>query len=305
MKRTRGTIGRLVGLVAVAALLAAAPTRGADAAAVDPSNLVYAALGDSYTSGPLIFPHDTSRVPLGCGQSQRNYPHLVARRLGVAELRDVSCGGASIDQFTVPHDVVTGINPPQFDVLGADVDVVTIGMGGNDVGFVGLAFDCVRLLPQPLSEPCTPQLAPGEPDPTQQRIAHTAIQLADALDTVAELAPNALVYVVGYPTALPDDGRGCWPYVPILDVDMPYLVARFKEMNAMLEEVAVSKGVTYIDLYTPSIGHDVCQLPTVAWVNGMVLVPLSFPAHPNGIGMRRLAPVVASAILAGETNRAD
>jgi hypothetical protein len=72
----------------------------------------------------------------------------------------------------------------------------------------------------------------------------------------------------------------------------------------MLEDVALSKGVTYVDLYTPSIGHDVCQLPTIAWVNGMVIVPLSFPAHPNGIGMRHFAPVVTSAIVAGETNGA-
>lgn len=287
-------------VVAVVALLGVAPVGDVDAAAEDTSGLVYAALGDSFTSGPLIFPHDRSRVPLGCGQSQRNYPHHVARQLGVAELRDVSCGGASIGHFTEPHDVVTGINPPQFDVLGPEVDVVTIGMGGNDVGFVGLAFDCVRLLPPPLSEPCTPQLAPGEPDPTQQRIERTAVELAAALDGVAERAPNARVYVVGYPASLPDDGRGCWPYVPILDVDMPYLVAQYKAMNAMLEAVAVAKGVTFIDLYTPSIGHDVCQLPTVAWVNGMVIVPLSFPAHPNGIGMRHFAPVVASAILAGE-----
>lgn len=287
-------------VAAIAGLLAFAPSQSADA---DADGLVYVAMGDSFTSGPLIFPHDTSRVPLGCGQSRRNYPHHVADQLGVAELRDVSCGGATIGTFTEPHDVVTGINPPQFDALGPDTDVVTIGMGGNDVGFVGLAFDCVRLLPPPLSEPCTPQLAPGEPDPTQQRIAQTAVRLAAALDAVAERAPNALVYVVGYPASLPDDGQGCWPYVPILDVDMPYLVARYKDMNAMLEAVASAAGVTFVDLYTPSIGHDVCQLPTVAWVNGMVLVPLSFPAHPNGIGMRRLAPVVTAAIVAGEATR--
>ena len=84
---------------------------------------------------------------------------------------------------------------------------------------------------------------------------------------------------------------------------MPYLVAKFKEMNAMLAEQAAANDATYIDIYTPSIGHDACQLPLVAWVNGLVLVPPSFPAHPNQLGLaasgaggRRCHPSPAGAV---------
>lgn len=102
--------------------------------------------------------------------------------------------------------------------------------------------------------------------------------------------------VVSYPTSLPDDAKACYPYVPILQDDMPYLVAKFKEMNAMLRTVARSHDATYVDIYTPSIGHDACKPPALAWVNAAVLVPPSFPAHPNDLSFVHSAPVVAKAI---------
>ena len=40
----------------------------------------YAALGDSYTSGPLIPNQDDL---FGCSRSDRNYPHLVAPSTGL------------------------------------------------------------------------------------------------------------------------------------------------------------------------------------------------------------------------------
>jgi hypothetical protein len=52
----------------------------------------YAALGDSFTAGPLI-PNQLND-PIGCLRSDHNYPHLVAAALGVAEFRDASCAGA-------------------------------------------------------------------------------------------------------------------------------------------------------------------------------------------------------------------
>ena len=104
--------------------------------------------------------------------------------------------------------------------------------------------------------------------------------------------------MVSYPTSLPDSGQACWPYVPILQADMPYLVAKFKEMNAMLAEQAAANDATYIDIYTSSIGHDACQLPVLAWVNGLVVAPPSFPAHPNQLGLANSGAVVAAAIQA-------
>jgi hypothetical protein len=260
--------------------------------------LRYVALGDSFTSGPLILPHDTTWVPQDCGQSYTNYPHLVAQALGATSFTDVSCGGATIDDlYRSQHGLfLDGSNAPQLGAVGHDTDIVTIGMGGNDVGFVGVATGCIRLLGPPLEAPCTPKGAGTPADPVSKDIRETGPELGSALDAIHRQAPHARVFVVGYPTALPDDAVACWPYVPILQQDLPWIVARYKEMNAMLAAAAAAHDATYVDTYTPSIGHDACRLPTQAWLNAAVLVPPSFPAHPNQLGEIETARAVTATI---------
>src|SRR3954463_4877537 len=116
---------------------------------------LYVALGDSYTSGPAILPQDPA-IP-GCLRSQVNYPHLVARDLQQLALVDVSCSGAQTKDMTSSQDVDPDPDPaPQFNALNANTKVVTLGIGGNDLGFVDIAETCVRLATQsPLaSTPC-------------------------------------------------------------------------------------------------------------------------------------------------------
>ena len=260
--------------------------------------LTYVALGDSYTSGPLVLPHDTTNVPQDCGQSTRNYPHLVALALRPTVFRDVSCGSATIDDFTEPQTGLPlgGTNAPQFNALDSSVDVVTVGISGNDVGFVGMALDCIRLNRNDM--PCSAGKDPNARDDFSDDLDKVRVKLVAALDQIHTLAPNAKVLVVSYPTALPDNGVACWPYVPIEQVDMTYLVAKFKEMNAMLAAAAADGDATYVDIYTPSIGHDACKPPVLAWINGLVLVPPSYPAHPNDLSFLNSAPVVTNAIRA-------
>src|SRR6476659_3662650 len=93
----------------------------------------YVSLGDSYTSGPLIPVQRDD--PGGCLRSTNNYPSVAARSVTVNEHRDPSCSGAQTKDMTAPQDVEFGPNPPQFDSLDANTTVVTLGIGGNDLGF--------------------------------------------------------------------------------------------------------------------------------------------------------------------------
>ena len=253
-------------------------------------------MGDSYTSGPLVLPHDQTWVPQDCGQSLYNYPHLAAAAIGATKFTDVSCGSATVDDLYQPQGPLPlgDSTPPQLNAVGPNTDIVTLGMGGNDVGYVGFALGCIRLLGPPLEQPCAP--AYSRDGLMSARIAKVGPKLGQAVRDIHAKAPHARVFVVGYPVALPDNGQACWPYVPILPADMPYAVAKFKEMNAMEAAQAAANGASYIDIYTSSIGHDACQIPTVAWVNGLVLVPPSFPAHPNQLGLANAGRVVAAAI---------
>src|SRR5690242_3722986 len=93
----------------------------------------YVALGDSYAAGPLIPAQNGS--PAGCLRSDHNYPHLVAAADRAASFTDVSCQGATTGNMTQPQGVGLGTNPPQLNALSAGTTLVTLQIGGNDIGF--------------------------------------------------------------------------------------------------------------------------------------------------------------------------
>src|SRR3954452_13214611 len=92
----------VVTAVLVCTMLASALT----ASAATSRFLRYVALGDSYTSGPLI---PLQRLdPLGCFRSTSNYPSLLAARLHIRSFTDVSCSGADTTHLTTAQDVLLG-----------------------------------------------------------------------------------------------------------------------------------------------------------------------------------------------------
>ena len=203
--------------------------------AAAPAANAYVALGDSYTSGPLV-PNPTGN-PVDCGRSDHNYPALVAAALRVAVFRDVSCGSASSDHFTSPQTGLQlgGTNPPQFNALAADAAIVTVGIGGNDIGLGLAVIDCIRPVPPPVGPPpCADALTAGGVDQMSRDIAKTAPKIDAVLAAIHRRAPAARVIVVGYPHMFPDTGSGCWPYLPFLPEDVVYLRAKLVELNTML-----------------------------------------------------------------------
>src|SRR3954462_5030305 len=129
----------------------------------------YVSLGDSYVAGPFI-PLPTPQ-PWGCLKSDHNYAHLSAPKLGL-DLRDPSCSGAETDDMTASQGVGPDPNPPQFDALGSDTTLVSLGIGGNDIGFSSLAEDCFSTSPN--GSPCRDKYVVKGVDEGSQRIAGTA-----------------------------------------------------------------------------------------------------------------------------------
>jgi hypothetical protein len=187
-------------------------------------------------------------------------------------------------------------NAPQFNALGPDVALVTIGIGGNDIGFGGATSDCVQLPTLAGGQPCSTYYTRNGYDEVSKRISEAAPKVAAVLDGIHERAPAAKVLVVGYPALLPETNWGCYPYVPVLAADIAWLRAKNKELNAMLASEAAKDGSTYVDWYGPSIGHDMCKPPGVAWTNAVVVVPPSYPAHPNLLGTQGAANAVLRAL---------
>src|SRR3954465_15269472 len=155
---------RLIPFAVVALTLVAAPAARAGVG-------VYVALGDSYTSGPLV-PNQHGE-PIDCGRSDHNYPSLVAEARKVATFSDVSCGSAQTKHMTEPQTDLPagGTNPPQFNALRADATLVTVGIGGNDAGLVGVAEKCAQLgATNPTGHACRDYWAPGGHDKVAAKI---------------------------------------------------------------------------------------------------------------------------------------
>jgi lysophospholipase L1-like esterase len=278
-------------VLAVTLVVTLAPLAVASAAArTSPQS--YVGLGDSYTAGPLIPLQETT--PLGCLRSDHNYPHLVAAALGVGEFRDPSCSGAETEDMTTAQGVSPGPNPPQFDSLDAATELVTLGIGGNDIGFSEITENCASLTPT--GHPCQDHYVVNGQDELADRIEATAPKIATVLEGIRLRAPNARILVVGYLAILPESGPGCWPLLPITPEDVPYLRDVQKQLNAMLADQAEASGAEFVDAYRASIGHDACQLPGIRWVEPAVPASPAAPVHPNLFGMQGYATAVLAQV---------
>jgi len=251
----------------------------------------YVSLGDSYTAGPLI---PLQVPPFGCLKSNNNYANLTARNLGLA-LTDPSCSGAETEDMTSPQNVdPDGPNPPQFASLSKKTNIVTLQIGGNDIGFSSIASDCTSTTNE--GTPCQDRYVHDGRDEISERILATAPKVAAVLQGIHARSPKARVLVVNYAAILPDSGPGCWPQIPITDGDVPYVRAKEKELNAMLAQQAAANGAELVDWYTASIGRDACQPPVIRWVEPAVPVNAAAPLHPNLGGMLGASELLAAAL---------
>jgi lysophospholipase L1-like esterase len=254
----------------------------------------YVALGDSYAAGPEI---PVQRLdPVGCRRSTSNYPSLVAAALGISDFTDVSCSGAQTENMTDPQRVPLGINPPQFNALAPDTDLVTLTISGNDIGFSDIFVTCARFSStDPLGNPCERQATASGTDIYAQRIDAEAPNVARVLAGIRQRSPRATVLLVGYLRIVPPE-VGCYPVFPIARGDVPYLDGIQQQLNAMLADQASDHGAVFVDSYTASLGHDACKLPGVKWVEGIAPTSPAAPVHPNAIGMRAVAALALDAL---------
>jgi lysophospholipase L1-like esterase len=253
----------------------------------------YVALGDSYVSGPLI-PNQSGGL---CLRSDHNYPSLVAAADGLP-LTDVSCSGATTVDMAQPQtDIGITINAPQLNSVTGDTRVVTLGIGGNDIGFVNIILTCAALsLTNPFGNPCTAHYTAGGTDQLAALINATEPSVATVVQEIRQRAPQARVLVVGYPDILPEYNNGCWPLEPIAYGDVSYLRATEKELNAMLAKAATQNGAQYVDTYTRTIGHDICQPEGIKWIEGVIPTAPAAPVHPNAAGEAAMASIVKAAL---------
>ncbi|MFB6889018.1 SGNH/GDSL hydrolase family protein [Kitasatospora sp. NPDC056327] len=293
-----------------AALALTATATGAHAAPATAPHR-YVALGDSYAAGAGV-PAQSAGL---CLRSDHNYGRLVAAALGAAAHRDVTCAAAKVESVTrAQYDAFVRVNDPQIDAVTADTDLVTLGIGGNDLGDSDIGIGdviatCIAgAVVNPLGTPCTDVYRNGRwdwsgwsgwswqygRDDLAARIDETAPRLADTVRRLRAKAPNARILLVGYPSVLPSDGASCVLRQPIAPRDIPYLHDVLERLNGMLRATAAATGGTYVDTAAPTRGHDVCS--DDRWIEGALPGSPAVPFHPNAAGQRAMAGAVLDAL---------
>ena len=279
----------------IAATLLGIATMTAGTAAAAPAG-TFVALGDSYAAGNLI-PASPVGAPAGCLRSTHNYSGDVQAVIHAGRYVDVACTDATTADMTRSQDTVAGTNRPQFDALSPRDSLVTITIGGNDIGFRSILATCVALsVTSPSGNPCERHFTAGGTDRLAARVAAAGPKVAAVLAGIHRRAPHARVLLVGYPDILPNTGTGCFPDVPLAHGDVPYLRATEVALNRALARAAAASHATFVDTYRATIGHDVCQRSGTRWVEGLIPDSPAFPFHPNGRGQQAMARQVLAAL---------
>jgi lysophospholipase L1-like esterase len=221
----------------------------------------------------------------------------VEAAVGDAKYLDAACSGATTVDMTQPQSVTFGTNPPQFNALAPNDSLVTLTIGGNDIGFASVIKNCAtKSATNPFGNPCQTHYSAGGTDQLAATINAAAPKVAAVLQGIHARAPRARVLLVGYPDILPNTGTGCWPLVPLAHGDVLYLRGTETELNQMLASTAAANGATFVDTYTATVGHDVCQAPGTKFVEGLVPTSPAYPFHPNQLGQQAMANQVLAAI---------
>jgi lysophospholipase L1-like esterase len=285
-------------VTAVTALLATSGIATGTAGASSRSPF-YVALGDSYTSGPglsaQLGPRTNPPAPAACQRSSDNYPTIVAKSLGVA-VDDVSCLGASTRDLDASQG--SGI-PAQLSALGPSTSLVSLGIGGNDLGFSSVVANCAAVTPWGATKvgwSCRSHYTVNGVDELVSMVHQVGDRVAALLTDVRSLAPQARVFVVGYPDIVPANGRGCWPMLPFSLPDLDYVRGIEADLNDTLSHDASAAGDGYVNMATPSAAHNACTSATTRWVEPIVPSPGTFPLHPSAVGMAGMARVLEGAI---------
>lgn len=246
----------------------------------------YVALGSSFAAGPgVTVSADTP--PNRCTRSTDNYARQVSRRLNL-DLTDVSCGGA-----TTQH-ILTGWTelPPQIDAITPDTRLVTITIGGNDVGYIGGLFagSCATVPDAALCKGFAARRGTGTLPPEPDDAAWRALEARmDAIIAgVRQRAPGARIVFVDYLTLLPK-GKLC-AGTPLSKASAKLARAKADRLVDATARSARRGGATMLRASKLSARHHACAQS--AWVNGFPIDAASAGMvgyHPNLAGMTAIA----------------
>ncbi|QII07794.1 SGNH/GDSL hydrolase family protein [Rhodococcoides fascians A25f] len=249
------------------------------------------ALGSSFAAGPGIEPVVDDKAM----RSGRNYAHLVAEDLGAA-LTDATVSGATTATILEKKQRVSTTRfAPQIDAVRTSTDLVTITVGGNDLGYLGALLGCAaanRVAHRWYGRPAgwLFRKVLSKKDITDGLVSDTTDSVVRIIDEVRRRAPHARVVMVDY-VPIVDDTTVPSDTVPLTAEEIAFA----RNVSATLSDIYLAAGAkTGAEIVSASSfesGHGTGAAQP--WVHGFRpngLLAGSF--HPTTEGMRAAADLV-------------
>jgi lysophospholipase L1-like esterase len=220
----------------------------------------YVALGDSYSSGLGAGSYAASSGP--CFRSRGAYSQLWASASKPASYISAACAGAT----------TSSVIATQLSALSSATTLVSITIGGNDVGFSAVMETCVL---SSTSE-CVSAVATARSEMSSKLPA----ELDGVLAAIAALAPHARVVLLGYPR-LYDMSRssGC---IGLSATDRTDLNAAANDLNRQLQVAAARHHDVFADVRPTFAGHLICD--SASWLHSVEFPDIAESYHPTAAG---------------------
>jgi lysophospholipase L1-like esterase len=234
-----------IGLV----LVTAAPAHAA-------ATVNYVALGDSYASGLGAGSESGS-----CSRSPNAYPVLWAAAHAPASFVNATCSGAT----------TTSVVNSQLSGLSAATTLVSITVGGNDVGFSSIMSTCVLQG----TTACVNAVQAAE------NIAQTSLPgwLDTVYNAISARAPNARVVVLDYPVFY-QLGTLC---VGLSATSRAKINEGINLLDGVLSSAASRHGFVFGDVRSIFVGHQLCSGGT-KWLHALNFLSINISYHPTAAG---------------------
>jgi lysophospholipase L1-like esterase len=240
-------------------VLAAASPAAASLTAGQPA-VSYVALGDSYSSGVGAGSYDSAGG--SCDRSASAYSALWAAANRPASYVPEACSGATTGS------VVSS----QLAVLSSATTLVSITVGGNDVGFSSVMETCVLHS----TSTCVSAVTTAESEISSALPG----EMDSVLAAISAHAPNARVVVLGYPHLYDlSKSSSC---LGLSTTDRTDLNAAADELDGAIQAAAQRHGDVFADVRTAFAGHEICD--SGSWLHSVDLFNLDVSYHPTAAG---------------------
>ena len=221
----------------------------------------YVALGDSYSSGVGAGSYTASSG--SCDRSTKAFSQLWSSAHAPASYRSVACSGAK----------TTDVSANQLSALSSATTLISITIGGNDVGFAHVMQDCNLYG----TTTCVNEINAAETTARNQLPAW----LDTLYNQIRAKSASARVVVLSYPRFY--DLSASWYCIGLSTTSRTKINEGADVLDGVISAAASRHGFRFADVRSRfAAGHEICD--SGSWLHSIDWTDITSSYHPTASG---------------------